>query len=188
MHHAKLISRFSLKLFVYKNHMTNLRPAKIDDIEQIQQIEKEYYEVFSCPREILKNWIEYLPENFIVADKNGKIAGFIFFETINKVKAIPFIHKVENKKKGKFIYISEVGILGRNTNILQKLLDTVIKKSKKDECKKIIWLTGQKNNHDVIEINLLLKNGFKKVKNVKKWEAYPNHFVSDHWIWEKPIL
>jgi len=51
----------------------------------------------------------------------------------------------------------------------------------------VIWLTGSKNKHDKIEAKLLLGNAFKKKETVKHWEAYPNYFVDDHYIWIKEI-
>ena len=78
--------------------MVNIRPAKLEDIKQIQEIEKEYYGGFNCPKETLKNWIQNLSENFIVAEKNNQVAAFIFFEYLNKIKAIPFVHQLENNK------------------------------------------------------------------------------------------
>ena len=97
------------------------RSAKLEDIKQIQDIERGYYEGFNCPLETLKDWIKNLPENFIVAEQNKKIIGFIFFEYLNEVKAVPFIHTLEHKKDGKFAYISEVGVLERCNTVLQQL-------------------------------------------------------------------
>lgn len=167
--------------------MVNFRSAKLQDIKQIQKIEKEYYEDFSCPEETLKNWIQKLSENFIVAEIGEKISGFIFFEYLNKLKNIPFVHKLEHKSNGKYVYISEVGISDefQNSDILQKLFDKLIKKSKKDGCKMVIWLTGSKSKHDKIESKILLNNNFRKKENVKHWEVYPNYFVDDHHIWIK---
>lgn len=169
--------------------MINFRSTRLQDLGQIQQIEKEYYEGFSCPEEILKSWLEQLSDNFIVAEENGKIIAFIFSEYLDEIKAIPFIHALEHRENGKFVYISEIGILDeyRNTDALQQLFDKLIEKSKRDNCEKIIWLTGQKQKHDKIETNLLLKNNFTKTKNIKNWEAYPDHFVDDHWLWEKQL-
>ena len=169
--------------------MVNFRSAKLQDIKQIQQIEKEYYEGFNCPEDTLKNWIKNLPENFIVAEIDYRIVGFVFFEYLDEIKAIPFIHKLEHNPSGKYVYISEVGILDefQNSDILQKLLDKIIEKSKKDGCKMVIWLTGSKRKHDKIESKILLANGFIKKQNVKHWEAYRGYFVDDHYIWTKEI-
>lgn len=169
--------------------MANFRSAKLQDIKQIQKIEKEYYEGFSCPEETLKKWIRNLSENFIVAEIDNRIAGFLFFEYLDKVKAIPFVHKLEHKIKGKYVYISEVGILDefQNSDILQKLFGKLIEKSKNDGCEMVIWLTGSKSKHNKIESKILLNNNFAKKENVKHWEAYPNYFVDDHHIWIKKI-
>ncbi len=167
--------------------MIKFKLVKLQDINQIQQIEKEYYEGFCCPEKILKSWIEQLPENFIVAEKNKRLIGFIFFEYFDKIKAVPFIHEIKHKENGKFAYVSEVGILNGHKHILRQLLKKAMEKSRKAGCKKMLWLTGQKHKHDKIEMDLLLQNNFTKVKNVKRWEAHPNHFVSDHWLWEKQL-
>lgn len=130
-----------------------------------------------------------MSENFIVAEENGKIIGFIFFEYLDQIQAIPFVHELMHKRNGKFAYISEVGILDkyRDMGILQQLFKKLVEKARKDNCEKIIWLTGQEHKHDKIEINLLLQNSFTKTKNIQKWEAHPGHFVDDHWIWEKQL-
>ncbi len=132
--------------------MAVLRQAKLRDVEQIQQVEKEYYEGFSCPREILESWIKQLSENFIVEEEGNRIMAFIFFEYFSEIKAIPFIHELEHIADGKYVYISEIGISDgfRNSDVLQKLLDKVIEKSKSDGCKAVIWLTGSENKHDKI--------------------------------------
>jgi len=163
------------------------RQAKLEDIKKIQEIERKYYEGFNCPLKTLEEWIKNLPENFIVAEQNKKIIGFIFFEYLNETKAVPFIHTLEHKKDGRFVYVSEVGVLDRHENVLQQLLDKLIEKAIKDDCKKIIWLTGQKYKHDKLESKILKQNNFTKLKKVFEWEYYPNKFVSDHWLWEKII-
>jgi len=169
--------------------MINFRPATIQDIEQIQEIEREYYEGFNCLKETLKNWIQNLSNNFIIAEDNNKIIGFIFFEYLNEIKAIPFIHTLQHNSKGKYVYISEVGISNdsQNSDILQKLFIKLLEKSKKDNCKAVIWLTGSKAKHDKIESQMLINNNFIKKQNIKNWEAYPNHFVNDHYLWIKEI-
>lgn len=168
--------------------MVILRQAEIKDINQIQRVEREYYEGFNCPLETLKSWIKELPENFIVAEENGSIVGFIFFEYIDSIKAIPFIHKIE-QKTGKYVYISEVGVSDnfQNSDVLQRLFDKVFEKSKNKGCKAIIWLTGYKGKHDKLETVVLQNNGFHKKENVKHWEYCPNKFTDDHFIWVKEI-
>ncbi len=169
--------------------MLNLRQARPQDIEQIHQMERDYYEGFTCPQEMLNSWIRALPENFIVAEENGRMAGFVFFEYLDEIKALSFVHESEHKKNGRFVYVSDVGIDDefKNTDVLQKLFDKLIEKSKNDGCKTVVWLTGSKSAHDRIESKFLEKNGFTKHENVKRWEAYPGLFVDDHFIWTKEI-
>lgn len=59
--------------------MISFRLAKIKDVQQIRALESEYYEGFMCPKNILKLWIKNNSKNFIIAEKNNKIAGFMFF-------------------------------------------------------------------------------------------------------------
>jgi N-acetylglutamate synthase-like GNAT family acetyltransferase len=164
----------------------NIRNARKKDIPSIQAIEKEYYEGFTCPKNILDQWIEQLPEHFLIAEEDKKIVGFLFFEYFDKIKTVPFIHEIAHQKNGKYAYVSEVGIL-KNENALQSLVERMMGKAQNDGCKKILWLTGSKSRHDQCELKILQKFGFQKVKIINRWECYPQHFVSDHWLWEKII-
>ena len=69
-----------------------------------------------APPAILRVWIQNLPKNFLVAEVDGKVAGFIFFEYLNKIKAIPFVHNLEHNPSGRYVYISEVGVLDEFTD------------------------------------------------------------------------
>ncbi|UCG95016.1 MAG: hypothetical protein JSV92_03135 [archaeon] len=162
------------------------RPAQLQDIEGIQNVEKKFYEGYVCPKGIIKSWIKNLSENFIVAERNGKIFGFIFFEYLDKREALPFVHEIEHKKNGKYAYVSDVGVLGKNTVLLQELLYRLIEKSKKDGCLELVWITGSPEDRwHKLEVELLLKNGFEKKEKIEKWDAYPGHFVSNHYLWIK---
>lgn len=167
--------------------MIKIRQATLKDIEQIQKIEKEYYEGYNIPKQTLKSWISELSDNFLVAEKEDKIIGMIFFEYLITAKSLPFIHELEHNKNGKYVYISEIGALSDEKDILQQLLDEMIGRVKKDNCQKILWLTGEHLKDDKIEIEFLVKNGFEKGENVKQWEAYPGLFLDDHSVWEKTI-
>ena len=161
----------------------------MQDIVAIQQIEREYYEGFSCPQDILKFWIASLSDNFLVAEEKNCVIAFLFFEYLNKVKAIPFVHKLEHRSNGKYVYVSEVGVSDEylETSALQTLFDNMKRKATSDNCKGIVWLTGSKSKHDKIEKGILADNLFKKQKRVEDWEAYPGYCVSDHFIWYKDI-
>ncbi|MBM3304077.1 MAG: GNAT family N-acetyltransferase [Candidatus Aenigmarchaeota archaeon] len=169
--------------------MLSIRSAKLQDIRQIQKVEKEYYEGFSCPEETLSNWIMGLSENFLVAEEGGRIVGFIFFECVNEAAALPFVHKLEHDPEGKFVYVSEVGVLDefRGSDVLQRLFDRMVQPAEARGRSAVVWVTGEKGKHDRTEKMLLLANGFKKRENVKHWEAFPGFFVDDHWIWVKGI-
>ena len=167
--------------------MINIRPASLNDIEQIQHIEKEYYEGYSCPEDTLKSWISQHSESFFIAEKDGKLVGFLFFEYLNQPEALPFVHELRHNAGGKYCYVSEIGVIGWDKGVAQQLFDAMLEKAKQDGCEKIIWLTGIEMMHDKMELELLENNGFKQTTTVSKWEAFPDHFVSDHSIWDKSI-
>ena len=119
------------------------RTVEISDIPQIQIIEREYYEGFSLPKKILRSWIKKLPENFIVAIDKNTLVGFIFFEYLEKEKAISFIHNVDKTHKldGNYLYISEIGVLNKyGSGLMQRLLKKALEKGREDKTKVAIWL------------------------------------------------
>jgi len=71
------------------------------------------------------------------------------------------------------------------TNLMQELFNKLVERSRKDGCKKVIWITGLKHKHDKIESVILLNNNFVRKDNIENWEAHPGHFVDDHYIWVK---
>ncbi|MBL7169546.1 MAG: GNAT family N-acetyltransferase [Candidatus Aenigmarchaeota archaeon] len=168
-----------------------LRNAKLVDVKKIQDLENEYYGGFSVSLDILENWIEGLSENFFIAEENDGILGCIFFEYLNSVKSVPYVHKLVHDKNGKYGYVSEILIKDelKNTDLGQKLFDKMLEKCKNDGMKGVIWLTGppEEIGHDMIENQLITKNDFKRIRRVKKWEATPNFFIDDHWIWIKEL-
>lgn len=165
--------------------MVQIRPAKMQDIADIQAIEKQYYEGFSCPEANLKQWIENLSENFFVAVSGNHIVAFLFFEYLGEIKAIPFVHEIEHSASGKYVYVSEVGILDKfaKSDILQTLFDAMKRKATSANCEGIVWLTGSKSKHDQLEQSILAGNSFSKQSKVENWECYPQYFVSDHYLW-----
>lgn len=166
------------------------RKATISDIYQIQAIEEDFYEGFKLPQTVLRYWINNLSENFLVAEDGGKLVGCIFWEQLKEIKAIPYFHRSYDfhKSGGKYAYISEVGVLDKNADLLQQLFNKVVKSAKKNNIKAIIWLTGMdKKGHDAIERGLLEKNGFEKFKKVKRWEYSPGKFSENHWIFVKEL-
>jgi len=169
------------------------RQARVEDVEQIQKVENEYYDGFFIPDKTLESWIRTLPENFIIAEEDDEIIGCIFFEYLRKVKAIPYVHDITKTHvpDGKYAYISEIAIKEKykTTDVIQKLFDMMLEKYKKDKIKGIICLTGPPDRigHDLTENQLINANGFVRKNRIKKWEAWPNFFVDDHWIWVKTI-
>lgn len=165
------------------------RRASIIDISHIQAVEKEFYG-FTLPTAVLRDWIENLGENFIVAEEGGRLVGCIFWEKLEEINAIPYLHSVEDyhKPEGEYFYISEVGILNQNLDLLQQLFDKVMESAKKGKIKSIIWLTGvDKEGHNAVERALLDRNGFEKTKHVKRWEYAPGKFSADHWLFVKEL-
>ena len=61
--------------------MIKIRTANSKDLSQIQQIEREYYEGFSCPPAILREWIQNLPENFLVVEVDGRVPALFSLNT-----------------------------------------------------------------------------------------------------------
>jgi hypothetical protein len=161
-----------------------IRRATPSDIMRIQEIEREYYDGFYCPEGILESWIG--TGRFLLAEEGGDILGFMFFEYVNKPESLPFIHKPLRNTMGRYCYISEAGT-SVGPGILHGLLESVIRKSKGNGCRAVVWLAGSKARHDMIETDLLLKESFMKIKKAKHWEASPGHFVDDHHIWMKSI-
>jgi len=104
--------------------MSRFRQVREADIGRIQLVESEYYEGFQCPKTTLKSWIARLPENFLVAEEKGKLAGFMFFEYLEKPEPLPFVHELAHSREGKVAYVSEVGAAGghgggRSSNCLK---------------------------------------------------------------------
>lgn len=161
-----------------------IRKAALIDAKGIQLVEKEYYEGFSCDKNILKSWIK--AGNFFVAEENNKISGFIFFEFLDGVKAIPFIHRPLNEK-GEYVYLSEIGVVNNDVKLMQKLFDFMLKIVKEKGCIAVVWVTGGKSKHDKLELKIIKNNGFVKKENVAGWECYPGRFVGDHWVYVKEL-
>ncbi len=167
-----------------------LRKAAVSDIPQIQLIEKEYYGGLELPEEILRDWIENLPENFFVAEKDGELAGHIFWEQMKDIRAIPFFHRSEefHRPNGSYFYISEIGVLSGNSILLQQLFDGVVESAKRKRIKGVVWVTGaDKEGHDLAERSLIVENGFRKFKHAGRWEYAPGRFSEKHWIYLKEM-
>lgn len=154
------------------------RQAGVEDVEQIQKVENEYYNGFFLPNKLLESWIPTLPENFIIAEENEKVIGCIFFEYLEKVKAIPYVHDISKTHVPDGGYISEIAIRKKykTTDTIQKLFDMMLEKCKKDKIKEIICLTGPPDRigHELTENQLIDANGFVRKNRLEKWEAWPN--------------
>jgi len=158
------------------------REANISDLKQIIELEKEYYKGYSISEELLAKWIEN--GNFSVIEENSKIVGSIYFEFLNEIKDLPWCHE-SIKGLGKYIYISEIAVDSKNR--VPILFNQVLKVAEENNCKAVIWLTGEKSNHDKIEQEFLKTNDFKIFKPVENWECAPGQFIHDHSLWVKEI-
>lgn len=159
-----------------------IRKANVSDSKQIIELEKNYYEGYSIPDEILVKWIKN--GNFFVIEENSKIVGSIYLEFLNEIKDLPWYHEPE-KELGKYAYISEIAIDSKDRVPL--LFNEVLKVVKENNCEAIIWLTGEKGSHDKIEQDFLKTNGFKISKQVENWECAPGYFIHDHFLWSKEL-
>ncbi|MFA5349095.1 MAG: GNAT family N-acetyltransferase [Candidatus Paceibacterota bacterium] len=155
-----------------------LRKALISDIEQIIKLEKKYYDRYSISEELLSRWINN--DNFFVIDDNSKIIGSIYFEFLDEIEALPWYHEPINSL-GDYAYISEIAVDSKDAMSL--LFGKVLETSREKHCKAIIWLTGEKSNHDKLEKAFLSTNNFAIFKKVDNWECAPNYFIHDHSLW-----
>ena len=171
------------------------RHPKPKDLGAVHKVAQEYYQGFEISKEVLTGWIKDLPKQFIIIEIKGEIAGCIFWEYLNEIKAIPYFHKVKNfnQSKGKYAYISEIVIADKYKNKgIMWLLYGAMGISLKKECQGIIWVTGEPRlthrfPHVEAEQTILKIDGFKLVKRAKNWEYAPENYVSDHNIYFKKI-
>jgi len=159
-----------------------IRKANVSDSKQIIELEKEYYEGYSISEEVLTRWIEN--GNFFVIEENSKIVGSIYFEFLNEIKDLPWYHE-PIKGLGKYAYISEIAVDSKDR--IPLLFSEVLRVAKANNYEAVIWLTGEKSNHDKIEQSFLKSNGFKISKRVENWECAPGYFVHDHSLWLKKL-
>lgn len=158
------------------------------DIPKIQAIEKAYYDGYFVPDEILTNWIKNAGDNFWIIEEGEKLLGYIFTERLDGIKAIPYIHKVEDNftPTGKYIYISEIGVLNKDFDLLQQLFEKVLESAELNTAEAIVWVTGEnEKGHDSVERKMISANDFEKFKHFDNWEYWPGKFCQDHWIYIK---
>ena len=155
-----------------------IRKANLLDSKQIIELEKDYYEGYSISEEVLGKWIEN--GNFFVIEENSKVVGSIYFEFLNEIKDLPWHHE-SITGIDKYIYISEIAVDSKDR--IPILFNKVLEAAKENNCEAIVWLTGDKGNHDKIEQGFLGANGFKIFKKVENWECAPEYFIHDHSLW-----
>lgn len=164
-----------------------VRKIRESELQKILDIDRDFYEGYSTPLEVLTNWCNIFPDGFLAAEEDGVIVGYVFVELFDKVNAVPFIHdaKTTHAKNGKCLYVSGFGVKDGYEKDSEALLQEIVKLAKSKNCKAIVWVAGERMKHDVFERNLIEKHGFIKKERIKKWESHPNRFVSDHFIWVK---
>ena len=122
------------------------------------------------------DWIRNLPEQFMVVEVGEEIAGCIFWEYLENIKAIPYFHKTHdyNSPEGKYAYVSEVVIAEKyKKRGLMWLLYGVMEASLKEGCQGIIWVTGNpqlvhKMSHEETEHTILKIGGFKFMRVARR--------------------
>jgi len=168
----------------------SVRPTKLEDMDEIMQIEKEVYGA-AVTRETFESLVKVFPEGFLVAEdlKKHKIAGYIGFERIDEIKAIPYVHEVHmfHTAEGKNAYLEAFGVAIKyqKKGVGELLYKSAIDKAKCIGCKTFVVLCNKEDPEDQYEISLLLH--FKFVERMKKdWEIYPGHY-RPHSIWVKML-
>lgn len=159
-----------------------VRKANKSDSKQIITLEKEYYDGYSISQEFLIKWIEN--GNFFVIEENSKVVGSIYFEFLDEIKDLPWCHE-PIKGTGKYAYISEIAVDCKDR--IPILFSEVLRVAKENNCEGVVWLTGEKSNHDKTEQNFLKANNFKVFKRVENWECAPGYFIRDHSLWLKEL-
>jgi GNAT superfamily N-acetyltransferase len=171
-----------------------IRQMKEKELELLQEIDKEYYDGWSSPIKILKNWFETFPQGFFVAEDKGKIIAYIFVELLKDYGIVPFMHdaKILHDPNGKYMNVSGLGVLSKykNTNVGKILGEKIIELAKSKGCKQILFIIGEEagiGGHDSYERYMASKLGFVKKGHIEKWEIEPGYSVTDHWMWIKNL-
>jgi N-acetylglutamate synthase-like GNAT family acetyltransferase len=160
-----------------------LRRATPNDVNKIVELEKSYYDGYCISKNILIEWIK--TGRFYVIEDGSDIAGSIYFEFLSEIKDLPWEHGPVDEESN-YVYISEVAV--KSEDVLSELLSKVLEVAREHNVKAVLWLTGERAKHDKIEQRFISSNGFELKQRVKKWECAPNHFLSDHNIWIKPLV
>ncbi len=161
-----------------------IRKANRIDIPRIIALEQKYYEGSSVPPHILQGWIS--TGNFYVFTDGLNIKGSIFYEFLSKPVAIPYLHEPLHQESKNFVYVSDVA--AESTKEIQELFSVLMKAARAERCQAILWLTGSKKKHDQMEREILKRNLFKKLEDVKNWECWPDQYTDNHSLYIKELL
>ncbi|UCD04296.1 MAG: hypothetical protein JSW73_01505 [Candidatus Woesearchaeota archaeon] len=156
-----------------------IRKASLVDIDKIKRLEMNYYSGSHISERILVKWIKN--GNFFVIEEDSRIVGSIYFEFLDEIKDLPWEHDPIGVESGKYIYISEIAVDSKER--IPILFEKVSEAA--NGCEGIIWLTGERSNHDKIEYEFVKNNGFKRYKHITYWECAPDRFVNDHTLYTK---
>lgn len=156
-----------------------IRNASLVDIDQIKKLEMKYYNNKCISERILVKWIKN--GNFFVMEEDSKIVGSIYFEFLDEIKDLPWEHEPLLQESGKYIYISEISADSKER--IPVLFEKALEAAKDFE--EVIWLAGNKAEHDQIAQEFLKKNSFKKYTSVENWECSPNKFTEGHNLYTK---
>lgn len=159
-----------------------LRKAGPSDAGKIIALEKSYYDGYSIGKEVLLAWIR--TGRYWVIEEGKIVVGSMYFEFVDKIKQLPWEHEPVDGVPN-YVYISEVAV--KSEEGLPALFSKVMEAARKRGAKAVLWLTGEKANHDRIEQRFLKKSGFKLDQRVERWECSPGYFIGDHNIWIKRL-
>jgi len=159
-----------------------LRKANPSDVDEIIELEKDYYDSYSISKDVLAKWIG--TGRYYVVEKDGIVIGSIYFEFLQEIKDLPWEHETMDEEPN-YVYISEIAV--KSEDVIQELFSKVLEAAREHNVKAILWLTGEKAKHDRIEQRFLESNDFVLKQHIEKWECAPGYFIGDHNIWIKKL-
>jgi hypothetical protein len=118
----------------------DIRKADSNDVDKIVGLEKDYYDGYSVSKNILTKWIR-TGQYYVVEERNGVVVGSIYFEFLEKIRALPFEHEPVDEKPN-HVYVSEVAV--KSEDVFQELFSKVLEAAGERHAKSILWLTGDR--------------------------------------------
>lgn len=158
-----------------------IRRALTHDIPKLFEIEKRHYKEFAVPESVLFEWVQ--TGNVFVVAEGLEIFGFVFYEFLSKIVALPRVHSPLHQENKNYVYISE--IVADSQQALQELFEVLMKAARINRCQGIIWLASNRTP-DIVDF--LAQNKFKKHEHAKNWERLPGIFVDDFYVWVRELF